>query len=126
MAGLNLIAEGLDKALAVGLEDLLYPYLVQDVEEELIADVFNLAQLGPLDDAGIHDVLLERFLDYHVLGDLPEQGLQVVLLVEVALNEEEGPLALELALVLHDLELVGPAHDSVLEEDVGQDVLEHL
>jgi hypothetical protein len=82
--------------------------------------------VGPADDACVNYVFLESFLDYHVLSYLPEQRLQMILLVKIALNQQEWSLALQLALVLHDFKLVGSAHDSVLEEDVGEDVLEHL
>ena len=50
----------------------------------------------------------------------------MILLIQVAFNQQEGSLTLQLALVLHDLELVGFAHDFVLKEDISEDVLEHL
>ena len=54
-------------------EDFLYPYLVQNVEEKLIANVLSFSEVGPVENTSINDIFLESFLDYHVLSYLSEE-----------------------------------------------------
>jgi len=69
---------------------------------------------------------LEGLLDDHVLGDLLQEGLQVVLLVKETLNQQELALSIELVLVFEYFKSVGLAEGLILEEYIDEDILEHL